>query len=239
MSQRFAETSALVTGAGSGIGRAIALALAAEGAAVCLAGRRGELLGQVAGEAGEGAFGLPTDLTSAQEVERLVHGTRQRLGKLDILVHSAGGFALGSVETTPVEELDRLYAVNLRAPYLLTRELLPDLRVSHGQIVFVNSSAGLAPRGQLSAYAATKAAFKALADSLRDEENGNGIRVLSVYPGRTASPMQEEAMRIVGRRYHPGRLLQPEDIAQTVLDALALPRTAELTDLQIRPMLKS
>ena len=91
----------------------------------------------------------------------------------------------------------------------------------------------------MSGYAASKYALKALADALRAEVNALGLRVLSVYPGRTASRMQAEVHAAEGRPYRPETLMQPEDVAASILAALALPRTAELTDLHIRPALKA
>jgi NADP-dependent 3-hydroxy acid dehydrogenase YdfG len=112
------------------------------------------------------------------------------------------------------------------------------LKASRGQIVFINSSAVLTPKPNAGQYAATKHALKAVADSLRAEVNDDGLRVLSVYPGRTASPMQVLVHQFEGRECYPERLLQPEDVATAVINALSLPRTAEVTDLHIRPLLK-
>ena len=103
----------------------------------------------------------------------------------------------------------------------------------------MNSSIALqTARAGHSAYAASKSALKAVADALRDEVNGQGVRVTSVYPGRTASSMQAELHQQEGKSYQPERLMQPEDVAATILHALDLPRTAEITDLSMRPFLK-
>jgi short-subunit dehydrogenase len=158
---------------------------------------------------------------------------------MDVLVHSAGTWSYGGFDTAPVAELDRQYATNVRAPYLLTQALLPALRASAGQVVFVNSTAGLTARAGVAQYAATKHALKAMADALREEVNSEGIRVLTVYPGRTASPLQARIFQVEGRPYLPERLMQPEDVASAVLHAITLPRTAEITDLTVRQMLKS
>jgi len=155
-----------------------------------------------------------------------------------VLVHSAGVISMGPVESAPVEELDRQYRINVRAPYVLTRALLPMLMPRRGQIVFVNSFAGLAAAPNLSQYAATKFALKALADSLRAEVNPAGVRVLTVYPGRTATPMQAAVHEMEGKPYRPESLAQPEDVAALVIGALCLPRTAEVTELFVRPMRK-
>ena len=120
-----------------------------------------------------------------------------------------------------------------------TQRLLPLLKKPRGQVVFINSSAGLTARANTGQFSATQHAFKALADALRDEVNADGVRVLSVFPGRTATPRIESLHDKEGRPYQPGLLLQPEDVASVVTNALALPWTAEVTNISIRPMQKS
>ena len=112
------------------------------------------------------------------------------------------------------------------------------LKSRRGQIVFINSSLGLASKAEAGQYAAAKHALKALADSLRDEVNADAVRVLSVFPGRTATPMQAALYAKEGKAYHPEVLLQPEDVAAVVINALTLPRTAEVTEIRIRPLKK-
>jgi NADP-dependent 3-hydroxy acid dehydrogenase YdfG len=128
----------------------------------------------------------------------------------------------------------------VRAPYALTQAALPALRQSQGQVLFINSTitraANLAGRG---GFAATQHALKAVADSLRDEVNESGVRVISVMAGTTATPRQERLHQLMQKPYRPDRLLQPGDVARAACGALALPRTAEITDLVVRPMLKS
>jgi NADP-dependent 3-hydroxy acid dehydrogenase YdfG len=232
---------AVVSGASSGIGRAIALALAAEGVSLCLLGRRLPVLDLVAEEAqraGVSAQSYRVDLTSDDDVRSLIDRICSDCSRIDLLIHSAGVVSVGSLRSAPIEDLDWQYRTNVRAPYVLTQALLPMLTPGKGQIVFVNSSAGLAAAATVGQYAATKHALKAIADSLRAEVNADGIRVLSVYPGRTASPMQESVHRMQGRTYHPERLMQPADVAAVVVRSLALPFSAEVTDVQIRPMTK-
>jgi NADP-dependent 3-hydroxy acid dehydrogenase YdfG len=122
---------------------------------------------------------------------------------------------------------------------ILTQRLLPLLKKPRGQIVFINSSVGLTARPNVGYYSATQHAFKALTDSLRGEVNADGIRVLSVYPGRTATPRIQALHAEEGRPYEPEHLLQPDDIASVVLNAIALPWTAEVTDISLRSMRKS
>ncbi len=158
-----------------------------------------------------------------------------QLGRLDILVHSAAAIARGSIADADPEQLDEQYRINLRAPYRLTRQLLPSLRRQGGDVVFVNSSVAVCTSAGNAQYAATKHGLKAVADSLRVEMNAEGIRVLSVYPGRMATPMQARLHEETGTEYRPELLLQPEDVATAVVVALAMPRTAEVTDIHIRP----
>jgi len=158
---------------------------------------------------------------------------------VDVLVHCAGVIAQGKLQNAPVQDFDLQYRANVRAPYLLTQTLLPMLKLGPGQIVFINSSVGLKARAGVSQFAATQHALKAITDSLREEVNPDGIRVLSVFPGRTATPRQANIFQIEGREYRPELLLQPEDIATVVINALNLPRTAEVTDIHLRPLLKS
>jgi NADP-dependent 3-hydroxy acid dehydrogenase YdfG len=164
---------------------------------------------------------------------------KEKAGKLDILVHSAGVIHQDSMERARIEDLDLQYATNVRVPYLLTKRLLPFLTRVRGQIVFINSSVGLAVRRpEVGQYAATKHALKAIADSLLEEVNPKGIRVLTLYLGRTATPMQRALFQQEGSEYHPETPLQPEDVASIVVHALKLPRTAEVTEISIRPMTK-
>jgi NAD(P)-dependent dehydrogenase (short-subunit alcohol dehydrogenase family) len=232
---------ALVTGASSGIGRAIVLALCRHGARVCVVGRDGATLAETAAAARRFSKvdEFQIDLTVQETIQPLIRHLEDETGRLDILVHSAGVIHQDSMESARIEDLDVQYATNVRAPYLLTQQLLPILTRSKGQIVFVNSSAGVtAKRPEIGQYAATKHAMKAIADSLREEVNPKGIRVLSVFLGRTATPMQADLYRRQGTPYRPETLLQPEDVASVVLNSLLLPPTAEVTDIHIRPMQK-
>jgi NADP-dependent 3-hydroxy acid dehydrogenase YdfG len=235
-----ANSNCVVTGASSGIGRAIAIALASAGANVCaVARRRKELEATAASAKGSGRCSLyVADLVVDAQVAKLAEALLGREGGVDVLVHSAGAISLGDLETAPIDDLDRHYAANVRAPYLLTQALLPALRASRGQIVFVNSTAGFNARANVGQFAATQHALKAIAESLREEINPHGVRVTSVYPGRTATPRQAKIHAIEGKDYPPERLMQPDDVASVVLNALTLPRTSELTDVKVRPMLK-
>jgi short-subunit dehydrogenase len=180
----------------------------------------------------------PADLSSPDDLKSLADRIAAEHERIDILIHSAALHATGSVADTSVELLESQHRTNVAAPYALTRAWLPQLQRARGQVVFLNSSAGIAAHANLSQYAATKHALKAIADSLREEVNASQVRVLSVFAGRTATPLQERLFAAEGREYQPERLLQPSDVARMVLAALALPRTAEVTEIHIRPLQK-
>lgn len=226
-------TTHLLTGAGSGIGAALARRLLDRGDEVVVlardAGRARQISEELPGVSPVvGDLGQPGRLSWALSKQSLPD-------RIDSLVHAAGVVDLGAVGDLTPALWDRQLAVNLVAPAELTRLLLPVLRVSRGHVVFVNSGAGLRANPGWSAYAASKHGLKALADALRLEEAEYGVRVTSVYPGRTATPMQERVHQQEGQEYDPTRFITPEAIATTILTALDLPRDAHLTDLTVRP----
>ncbi|MFD4033552.1 SDR family oxidoreductase [Streptomyces sp. NPDC058637] len=223
----------LITGAGSGIGAAVARRLLERGDELVL-------LARDAGRAKElaalhpGARTLVGDLGNPDRLS-WAFGQQPMPERLDSLLHIAGVVELGRIgDLTPKAWHFQLNA-NLIAPAELTRLLLPQLRVSHGHVVFVNSGAGLEAHAEWGAYAASKHGLKALADSLRHEEHGNGVRVTSVFPGRTASPMQAKVHQQEGKEYDPSRWIEPESVATTILLAIDLPRDAEINNLTVRP----
>ncbi|RYD19926.1 MAG: SDR family NAD(P)-dependent oxidoreductase [Verrucomicrobiaceae bacterium] len=227
---------AVITGASSGVGKAIATALAIEGASLALVGRD---LGALQHTAPDGPGTIrcyEADLTDDAELVRFTSQVLADFGRVDILVHSAGVFSMGPLETAPLESFDLQYRCNVRAPFALTQALLGSLVEHKGQIVFINSTAGLSAGAGVSQYAATKHALKAVADSLRQEINPKGVRVLSVFLGRTATPMQESICKQEGKPYDPSYFIQPADVAASLLHTLGLPRNAEIIDLTIRPM---
>jgi NADP-dependent 3-hydroxy acid dehydrogenase YdfG len=232
---------AVVTGASSGIGKAIALGLAAQGASLCLVGRKLETLQSVA-DAAKGKASqhhcYQADLALDREVDELIANIHRDFQSIDILVHSAGAICWGPMETTTAGQLDVHYKTNLRAPYVLTQGLLPALKARQGQVVFVNSTAGLAAKANIGQYAASKHALRAVADSLREEVNTAGVRVLSLFLGRTASPMQAAIHATEGKTYRPESLMQPEDVAAVAIHALTLPRSVEVTEIAMRSLLK-
>lgn len=238
---RFGDRVAVVAGATGAIGGAIVRSLAGEGASLLLLGRDEARLREIGTELEEGGVAVRTvagDLTGQPTVEAAGAAVESLGDGVDLLVHAAGAFRAGSVESAPAGDLDLQFAVNVRAPYLLTRRLLPALRARRGLVVFVNSTAGLGAGAGSAAYAASKHALRALADGLRAEVNVDGVRVLSVYPGRTRGRMQREVCRGLGQRYDEERFLGPADVATAIVDAAALPPSAEVYDLRLRPASK-
>jgi NADP-dependent 3-hydroxy acid dehydrogenase YdfG len=238
----FTGQTAVITGATGGVGGAIAARLIASGARAVLVGRTPAALERLTTDSKWTATTVrccAVDLAIEAEVRAFAEDICDAYPEVHILVHAAGVIVPALFEKSQLAELDGQYLINARAPYQLTQALLPRMLTCGGQVVFVNSSAGVNARGGVSQYAASKHALRAIADSIRDEVNQRGVRVMSIFLGRTASRMQAHIHQHEGRSYHPERLLQPDDVASMVVAALCLPRTAEVTDLHIRPMLKS
>ncbi|MEQ1354550.1 MAG: SDR family NAD(P)-dependent oxidoreductase, partial [Candidatus Acidiferrum sp.] len=223
-----------------GIGEAIARALGQQGAAVCLTGRNGVRLRKIARRmrAPQARF-YPADLTGEREVRSLVKKILADHQRVDALVHCAAIILMDAIATASVKDFDRQLQTNVLAPFRLTQLLLPALIAAQGQVVFTNSSAGLTARAGVSQYSATKHALKALANSLREECNSAGVRVCSLFLGATATPMQAAVRTHQKRSYAPDRIVQPDDVAAITVALLALPRTAEVTDVMMRPMMKT
>jgi short-subunit dehydrogenase len=207
----------LVTGAGSGIGAELADRLA----------ERGDRVVRLTRDV--------VDLSDTVAVARWATDFADDLDGLDSLLHVAGTVELGAVAELDVTVWQRHLEVNLTAPAVLTAHLLPALRASRGTVVFVNSSAGLVANAGWSAYAASKFGLRALADSLRAEESGAGVRVTTVFPSRTATPMQEKVHQQEGRVYDASRWIRPATVVDSILHVLDLPSDATIPELVIRP----
>jgi NADP-dependent 3-hydroxy acid dehydrogenase YdfG len=207
----------LVTGAGSGIGLEVADRLAERGDRVIRLTRD------------------VVDLADTVALARWATDFAEDLDRLDSLLHVAGTVDLATVGELDVAVWQRHLDVNLTAPAVLTGPLLPALRAAGGTVVFVNSSAGLGANAGWSAYAASKFGLRALADSLRSEEAGTGVRVTTVFPSRTATPMQEKVHEQEGRTYDAARWIRPGTVAESILHVLDLPADATIPELVIRP----
>jgi NAD(P)-dependent dehydrogenase (short-subunit alcohol dehydrogenase family) len=230
------EAVALVAGASGDIGRAIAFDLLGAGAEVFMLGRSMARLVRPPPSANfrEKCRFVAADLTDNAAIGR-VHAEISSRSRLDVLVLSSGTYERSREPAV----FTRQIAANLVGPYALLQQLLPLLIEAKGQVVFINSTQGLKAAAEVGQYAATKHALKAVADSLRDEVNASGVRVTSIFLGRTATELQRAIFAAEGRSYPPERLIQPADVAELVLSLLQLPRTSEVTDIVLRPMQKT
>ncbi|MEW2012728.1 MULTISPECIES: SDR family oxidoreductase [Microbacterium] len=223
----------VLTGAGSGIGQLLAERLTERGDRLVLVARDADRAEDLAAEH-PGAAMIVADLAQPASLAAAVAASDLPDG-IDAVVHAAGIVDLGHVEDLTVDSWQDQLAVNLVSPAELTRLLLPRVRAARGQVLFVNSGAGLTAHPQWAAYAASKHGLKALADALRGEEAAHGVRVTTVYPGRTATPMQAQVHAQEGKDYDADAWIQPASVVTAVLTALDLPRDAAITDLSVRP----
>jgi len=217
--------TALVTGASRGIGRASALALAAAGAQVLVHYGRGakeadDVVAEIS-EAGGRADAIATDLAAADGASKLARQARGIVGdRLDILVANAGLLKAATIEETTVEDFDKLFAVNVRAPFFLVQQLLP-IMSKGSSIVFLSSLAARAVVGTEPAYAATKGAIDTLVRHLASTLGARGIRVNAVAPGVVETDMLNFTRTDLGRDDALGmqalkRLAQPDDIGGVI-----------------------
>ncbi|MEP6814764.1 MAG: SDR family oxidoreductase [Marmoricola sp.] len=228
----------VITGAASGIGLEVARRLIDRGDRVVLLvhsePRVDELAQALPGPASILVVDLADPEAIAEFADDFQNGT-PKVELLDSLLHIAGVVELSTVSNLDVGDWQRQLDVNLTGPAVLTARLLPALRRARGTVMFVNSGAGLAANPSWAAYAASKFGLRALADALRAEEAAHGVRVTTVYPSRTATPMQEKVHRTEGREYDASRWIQPSTVADAMLHVLELPDDATITELTVRP----
>jgi NADP-dependent 3-hydroxy acid dehydrogenase YdfG len=218
--------TALITGASGGIGAAIAEALAPTHT-LLLAGRPSPRLDAVANRFG--ATTWPLDLVHFDEIA----AAAEVLAELDVLVHNAGVAYPGRVGESTPEQWQATFEVNVTGAVALTLALLPVLRATRGQVVFINSGSGLNPSPGLASYSASKFALPAFADSLRVDEPR--LRVTSIHPGRVDTEMQRDLVAYEGGDYDPARFLTPQTVARVVAQVVATPPDAHTHEVVIRP----
>ncbi|HMS11782.1 MAG TPA: SDR family NAD(P)-dependent oxidoreductase [Microthrixaceae bacterium] len=209
---------AVVTGATFGVGRAVAHALAATDARVCVVGHDVDALRRTVAEAPGGTtLFLRGDLADSAQIDSIADFVDRIDRPIDILVHAAGTPRGDSLTTATVAQLDDQYATHVRGPFLLSQRLLPSLRAARGHVVFVNTSAALRSSADGALYSMTRAGMRMLADGIRDDARADGVRVTSIYPD-----------------LDNGSELAADDIAANVLHALRMPPGVEITDIQLR-----
>ncbi|MDT5370776.1 MAG: hypothetical protein QOC62_5207 [Mycobacterium sp.] len=220
--------TALITGAGGGLGSAIAAALAPTHT-LLLAGRPSKRLDDVARRLGAGTVAL--DLADTQDIQALAAHS-DIVDALDVLVHNAGVAFPDLFVESRIHDWRTTFEVNVIGPVALTHALLPALRRAKGQVIFVNSGAGLNVLAGMASYSASKFALRAFADSLRAEEPT--LRVTSVHPGRVATAMQRQLIEFEGGKYDPKHFLRPETVARAIADIVATPPDGHVHQIVIR-----
>jgi len=242
-------TVALVTGASSGIGAATARALAAEGAAVAVAARRKDRLDDLAAEiggAGATALVLETDVTEQQQAIDAVERTVAELGRLDTVVNNAGVMLLGPIVDAPVEEWDRMVALNLQGLLYVAHAALPHLLAAAeggprrvGDLVNISSVAGRVSRSGSGVYNLTKHGVGAFSESLRQEVTGRHVRVSLVEPGAVstelATHIRPEIRDQAIKRFTSIERLEADDIADAISYIVTRPRHVAINELLVRP----
>lgn len=224
MTERLKDKIGIVTGAGSGIGRACAIALAKEGAHVALVGRRKDPIERVAREIGDRAFAISADVSKAGEISRLLEETASRFGGLNVLVNNAGVLHVGTAEQITEEQWDHTFNLNVRSVWLLSRAVLPYMRKSGGgSIINLASVLGIVGARNRAAYAPSKGAMVQLTKCMAIDHGHENIRVNAICPSFVETELTAHlvgqvpdaaAFRRERTAAHPiGRLGRPEDIA--------------------------
>ncbi len=233
-SRSLQEKVALVTGAGRGIGRSIALRLAANGANVSLAARTASQLRAVQEEieaGGAQAVSFPIDVSSEPDVIRLVRDTIDRFGRLDVLVNNAGIGVFRLLAETSTEEWDRVMAVNVRGPFLLCREALPYLKQRERSFVInITSVVGLKGYAKQAAYSASKHAVMGMTKAFAREVQADGVRVHAICPGGVDTELAGQARPDLDRSV----LIQPDEIADIVLFLVTREGNAVVDQIDVR-----
>ncbi len=230
-----AGRTAWITGAGKGIGETLAKALSGHGVTVALTARTRSDLERVASDiaaAGGKAVIAPADVSDEHQVATAFGVVQEALGTPDILVNNAGIGIFAPVSELRLEDLDRMWAVNMRGVFLCTKAVLPGMQArDSGIIVNMSSLAGKNAFANGAGYAATKWALKGFSDCLRLEVRKHHVKVITVYPGSVAtefSGSEKSASRLA-------TILHPEDIASAIIAALQLPDRAMMSEIDLRP----
>jgi len=223
MAQSLKGKIAFITGAGRGIGKAVAIALANEGVNVGLLARTEEALKEVVKEVealGVKAVYATVDVSSLEEVEQAISALTNELGKADILINNAGIGKFESLLEMSPEEWKKIIDVNLMGPYYVTKAVLPQLiEKNGGDIINISSTNGLNGAATSSAYSASKFGLIGMTESLAQEVRRNNIRVTSLTPSTVATELAVKTDLIKG---DAEKYMQPEDIAELIVSQLKL-----------------
>ncbi|AKJ50233.1 oxidoreductase [Staphylococcus aureus] len=223
---------AVVTGAGSGIGEAIATLLHEEGAKVVLAGRNKDKLQNVANQLAQDSVKVvPTDVTKKEEVDELIKIAQQTFGGLDIVINSAGQMLSSKITDYQVDEWDSMIDVNIKGTLYTAQAALPTmLEQSSGHLINIASISGFEVTKSSTIYSATKAAVHTITQGLEKELAKTGVKVTSISPGMVDTAITA-AYNPTGRKK-----LEPQDIAEAVLYALTQPKHVNVNEITVRPV---
>lgn len=248
MKMPLTDTTALVTGASSGIGAATALTLASQGANVALVARRKDRLDELAERiraSGGSALAIEADITDRLQATAAVEQTVGAYGGLDTLVNNAGVMLLGPAESAPIEEWDRMIAINLQGLLYTTHAALPHLLTAAdgargtADIVNVSSLAGRFPVAGSAVYSLTKQGVGAFSEALRQEVGGRHVRVSLIEPGPVATELfthiRPEVLDAGKDTWADATFLQAEDIADTIAFVVTRPPRVVMSELLVRP----
>lgn len=223
---------AVVTGAGSGIGEAIATLLHEEGVKVILAGRNKDKLQNVANQLAQDSVKIvPTDVTKKEEVDELIKIAQQTFGGLDIVINSAGQMLSSKITDYQVDEWDSMIDVNIKGTLYTAQAALPTmLEQSSGHLINIASISGFEVTKSSTIYSATKAAVHTITQGLEKELAKTGVKVTSISPG-----MVDTAITAA---YNPTdrKKIEPQDIAEAVLYALTQPKHVNVNEITVRPV---
>jgi NADP-dependent 3-hydroxy acid dehydrogenase YdfG len=235
---------ALVTGASSGIGAAAAEMLAAAGATVAVVARRADRLDTLISQIKDGggkAIALPGDITDEQVAQGVVTETIRRLGRVDILVNSAGIIDAGGVENTDTARYRRVLEINFMASLYTSRAVIGPMRAQGGgDIINISSTAGRRAAVLFNAYSASKFALTAMTEALRQEVGRHGIRVCIIEPGATSTEVSAGVgdpgfRKMIEEHVTKEGAMEPEDVAAAIVFVASLPPRANVSQLLIRP----
>jgi len=234
MSKQLEARKVLITGASSGIGKATALLFAEEGADLCLIARRADELANVAKQCrafGVMALDIVTDITDEVQVKRMAQESISAFQKIDVLINNAGYGKYGPFTSTPIEEWDRMWMVNVRGTVLVTQAILPYMiAVKKGHIINISSRLGIHTSANASAYCATKFAITGLTEALSKELWKDGIKISIVYSGGVLTPFRGVPPEEKNKEF-----LEPEEVAKVILDIVTAPGKALLMSVVIAP----
>ena len=223
-----------MTGAGRGIGKAVSVALARAGCRVVLAARTREQIETVQLEIisqGGHALALPADLTVDEDIQRLVEATQTKWGAADILINNAGWGKRAPVVSANLTDWDQTFRLNLRAPMVLAKALLPNMIAKgEGAVINIGSVSGKTGEANGAAYSASKFGLIGFTQSLYEEVREHGIKVAVILPGFVDTPLIPP-----NRQLDRSKMIQADDIAQTVLFVLMSPATSCPVEITVRP----